>query len=202
MEVNNQNLGIAGTSHASFCQTQPIVSYILTKALPILIYFLPKFSIFGVSVSFILFLILSIYEFKTVKDILGIELVGIRWFIDPDSDEFFQFYNKPAPYVPSLFESNVFWVGFFIAIAIWIVSLIFSFSSKTLLNICICAIGVMLQVANLFLFMRGQSKAQKEAAEQTRNTLLTDSVEFGFIKEGEEPEVDDENEHENENTEE
>ena len=184
MEVHNQNLGIA--TKRSIWQTQPIASFILIKALPLIIYFLPKLAYKGFSISFAIFLYFSILEFKTVKDTLGIELIGIRWYIDPKSENIIQFYNKPAPYVPSFFESNVFWVGFFISLTIWGISFIFSLSSTNLINIFTTFIGLILQTANFFLFMRGQSKAQKEAAEQARNTLLTDSVEFGLIKEGDE----------------
>ena len=100
MEVHNQNLGIA--TKRSIWQTQPIASFILIKALPLIIYFLPKLAYKGFSISFAIFLYFSILEFKTVKDTLGIELIGIRWYIDPKSENIIQFYNKPAPYVPSL----------------------------------------------------------------------------------------------------
>ena len=184
MEVNNENLGIA--SKPTFFQKQPILAFVLVKSLPILIYFLPNLLIQGVSISFFIFLLFAAFEFKIIKDKLGIELVGLRWYFDPDSDKFIQFYNKPPPYVPAFFESNVFWVGFFVSISVWVISFIFALISSSLLKASTCLIGLIFQGTNLFLFIKGQSLAQKEAAEQARNTLLTDSVEFGLIKENEE----------------
>ncbi|EAY23501.1 hypothetical protein TVAG_071650 [Trichomonas vaginalis G3] len=186
MIVNNRELGFHDDGEISIVQSYPVFIYLITQILPIIVYFCPHIQIYSNDISYIFFLILEVIEFILVKNEIGFELIGIKWFFDPSSDEILQFSNRSAPYVPKVFESNVFWIAFFIEIALWIMTIIGTIAQKTLYGFIITFLVLGLYVTNLLIFMRGQSKALKEATDYTRNTLLTEQVEFAKVAENDE----------------
>lgn len=186
MLVNNRELGFNDESEFSAVQNHPVLSYIVLQIIPIFFYFCPHIRYFDFDFSYLIFTTLEIIEFIIVKNQIGFELIGINWFIDPNSDEIIQFSNRQAPYVPKVNESNIFWISFFVEIALWIMGTIGSIAQKSLSGFLISVLVTAMYLTNLLIFMKGQSKTQKAVNDFARNAILTESVEFAQVQEHDE----------------
>ncbi|XP_064181161.1 Golgi apparatus membrane protein TVP23 homolog B-like isoform X2 [Anguilla rostrata] len=97
-------------------------------------------------------------DFWTVKNITGRLMVGLRWWnqVDDDGKSKWMFESRKGSgkSPPSDAESRVFWLGLVVCPVIWVIfafSTLFSFKIKWL---AVVIMGVVLQGANLYGYVR------------------------------------------------
>ncbi|XP_051774939.1 Golgi apparatus membrane protein TVP23 homolog B isoform X2 [Erpetoichthys calabaricus] len=99
-------------------------------------------------------------DFWTVKNITGRLMVGLRWWnqVDDDGKSHWVFEARQSSAkgakVASSAESRIFWLGLVVCPIIWVVfafSTLFSFNIKWL---AVVVMGVVLQGANLYGYVR------------------------------------------------
>lgn len=170
----------------------PFLVFLLVKIAPFLTYFFIFSFLHDPSVSVVLFFISQCFEFFMIKNVCGLDLIGIKWYVEPNNDgSFLQYYAKPAPYVPNYTLSNVFWIGFIAAIILWIVTFFIDLFERNIFHILICIIGLIAQGTNLLLFMRAHAATQKNAAKVALAGLLDDTVKFNLVNDDEKYSNDD-----------
>ena len=181
-------------SKQSCTSKYPFLIFLLVKITPFLTYFFIFSFLHDPSISIVLFFIAQCFEFLMIKNICGLDLIGIKWYIEPNNDgSFLQYYAKPAPYVPNYTLSNVFWIGFIAAIILWIVTFFIDLFERNIFHILICIIGLLTQASNLLFFMRAHAAIQKNAAQVALAGLLDDSVKFNLVNDDEKYSNDDDN---------
>lgn len=173
-------------SKQSCTSKYPFLVFLLVKIAPFLAYFFIFSFLHDPSISVVLFFIAQCFEFLMIKNICGLDLIGIKWYVEPNNDgSILQYYAKPAPYVPNYTLSNVFWIGFIAAIILWIVTFFIDLFERSIFHIFICIFGLVAQGSNLLLFMRAHAATQKNAAKVALAGLLDDSVKFNLVNDDE-----------------
>jgi hypothetical protein len=154
--------------------------HFLIKLLPFAAYFALTHWDIAPNLSLPAFLAVACAEFLVVKSHSGWAIVGLGWRVDPDLDgSIIQFLLRSTSFVPDVGLSNLFWLGFVVAVLVWVVvglANIFHLDRLTM-----AAIGVAMQITNLLAFMRGHAAAQRQAAELARATIRGDSVKFALV---------------------
>lgn len=164
----------------------PFLVFLLVKITPFLTYFFIFSFLQDPSISIVLFFISQSFEFYMIKNICGLELIGIKWYIEPNNDgSILQYYAKPAPYVPNYTLSNVFWIGFIASLILWIVTFFIDLFDRNIFHIFICILGLFSQFCNLLLFMRAHAATQKNDARVALSGLLDDSIKFNLVNDDE-----------------
>ncbi|XP_034414141.1 Golgi apparatus membrane protein TVP23 homolog B [Cyclopterus lumpus] len=97
-------------------------------------------------------------DFWTVKNITGRLMVGLRWWnqVDDDGHSHWVFESRKGAGKPAVSdsESRIFWIGLIVCPVLWVVfafSTLFSFKIKW---VPVVAMGVVLQGANLYGYVR------------------------------------------------
>lgn len=186
MRVNDQEALIPGKEP----RINPIAFYFIIQLLPYLVFILFILLKIQILHTTIVTLILLGINFWFIKNVHGIQLVGLRWKISLLSG--FEFYSKPNPFVPRAIDSNSFWVGFFIFIFLWIIAFIISLFLKESLLCLVCFIGFLSEIINLMMFMRSYRSAKSQAEHAALEILQDETVNFELVH-------SDDEEHHNEN---
>ena len=162
----------------------PLLFYSCAHFLPILIYF-EFFLVFkDPSFQLLIFSIGIILEFIFIKEKSGLDLIGIKWFIQPkENGTIVQFFSKPPPYIPALLESNVFWIEFFVVFVIWIIT---ALVQRTFFNFLLCLFVIFSNSINFLIYLRGHAMTQKQATDKVRSTLFDEAIQFEMVEENEE----------------
>lgn len=171
-------------------QVVPVVSnrmqiavYVGVKLLPFLVYYIIQTYFANPDFAIVLFLAAQVAEFLVIKKKCGWSMVGISWRIEPEQNgSIVQFATKPAPYVPQVELANTFWMGFMVSIILWGIAFFAAFLQKRLSLVLLTIIGLLTQIANMTMFMKGQRAAQMEAANIARTAILDGSIQFALVE--------------------
>ena len=135
-------------------------------------FFLPNLNQIA---QYALFGLVIIIQFWVTENIIGMQLIGLRWYIDFGSMKF-SFYSKPDPFVPNAGDANSFWMIFIFNLLVWIIALavqIFTSSWKiAVLNF----IYIFAEGLNLFMFMKGHGMAKLQAEKNVLSAINTEPV--------------------------
>lgn len=175
MRTNDQESVFAGKEP----RINPIAFYFAIQLLPYLVFVL--FLIFNIpilQITIIILILLGI-NFWFIKNVNGIQLVGLRWKFSIITG--FEYYSKPNPFVPRALDSNSFWIGFFIFLFLWIIALVISLFLKTPLLCLVCFIGFLSELINLMMFMRSHKSAKSQAEHAALEILQDETVNFEFV---------------------
>lgn len=159
----------------------PVVLYAITKAIPYLVHLflcatkMTSFNIFVVTVL----LLIGDYWFN--QNIHGLQLVGLRWWIEIGHG--FNYYSKPDPFVPLVSNSNAFWLGFFISIFVWIITAVVTLFTHGLFISVIAVIGAILSCINLYMFVKAHKQAKIDAEHACLTMLQDENINFELVKE-------------------
>lgn len=174
----DQEVLIAGNKQGS--KINPVVLYTGTKVLPYVVHLclcvarLTEFNILVVTV------LLLIGDYWFSQNVHGPNMIGLRWWIQLNNG--FQYYSKPDPFVPSVSDSNVFWVGFFVAIVVWIITSIVTVFTHGFFIAIISVIAAVFNIVNVTMFIKAR-KLAKIAAEHACLTILQDeTINFELVK--------------------
>lgn len=162
--------------------TNPVVFYLVTKALPFAVDLILSFSKFDSFTSIVLSICLNIVEMWLVKNIYGVNLIGLRWWIDREG---LKYYLKPDPFVPIVYQSNVFWIGLFISVILYF---IFSICFLNSMYLLIFLIADVFQIYNLVMFIYSYKKAKKSSDANLLTVLQDEDINFELVKDDDEKE--------------
>ncbi|KAM3864448.1 Golgi apparatus membrane protein TVP23 homolog B [Diretmus argenteus] len=147
-----------------FFRTSAILVYLLCEVL--------SSSFIACMVTIILLLSC---DFWTVKNVSGRLLVGLRWWnqVTEDGKSHWVFESRKAhrQNIPSSAESRIFWLGLIICPMFWMIfvfSSIFSFKIKWL---AVVIMGLVLQWANLYGYVRCKVGGHKNLSNMARSYL-------------------------------
>jgi len=186
MNVQNKRLGIDDQNKISCISSAPMTTFLFVKIFPIIVYFVMVNNFRSRAMVLFCIFLCHFLEFSMMKNFFGLELVGMKWYLDPLSEStILQFYSKPPPFVPNFAESNLFWIGFFFSLIFWISFCTIYAFHLALYRLFLCSLGLIFQILNLLAFMRCHSLSQKESAKFTRDSLLVDSIKFALASEDE-----------------
>lgn len=161
-----------------------IAIYVGVKLLPFVAYYIIQTFFANPDFAIVLFLVAQVGEFWMVKKKCGWSMVGISWYIEPGQNgTILQFTTKPAPYVPQVELANTFWMGFMVSIILWGIAFFADLMQKRWSLLLLASIGLLTQICNMTMFMKGQSAAQREAANIARTGILDGSVQFALVEE-------------------
>uniref|UniRef100_A0A8C2CU30 Golgi apparatus membrane protein TVP23 homolog n=1 Tax=Cyprinus carpio TaxID=7962 RepID=A0A8C2CU30_CYPCA len=124
----------------------------------ILIYLFCEFLSRSFIANMVTIILLLSCDFWTVKNVTGRLLVGLRWWnqVDEDGHSHWMFESRSgtSKNVVSNSDSRIFWIGLIVCPLFWaffVFSSLFSFNIKWL---AVVIMGVVLQWANLYGYMR------------------------------------------------
>lgn len=164
-------------SVSKFATNNVSTVFIFIKLIPINVYFVTCFFSSNRGVAAMIFILSQIFEFWYIKNISGIQLIGLTWFIKDETQftDLFEFYFRPPPFVPTHFNSNIFWIGNFFSLVIWILILLFNFLQMDYFKIFLNFLSVFLSSLNLVLFIRAHDHSRKSIEGETLSSLLDGS---------------------------
>ncbi|XP_036389178.1 Golgi apparatus membrane protein TVP23 homolog B [Megalops cyprinoides] len=138
----------------------PLASFfhLFFRVSAILVYLLCELLSSSFIACMVTIILLLSCDFWTVKNITGRLMVGLRWWNQVDNDGksqwMFESRKGTGKNPPSDSESRLFWLGLIICPVIWVIfafSSLFSFKIKWL---AVVIMGVVLQGANLYGYVR------------------------------------------------
>eukprot|EP00117_Sycon_ciliatum_P008731 scpid35638/ scgid11306/ Protein FAM18B1 len=128
-------------------------------------------SIFGVSTitQFLIVVLLSAFDFWTVKNVTGRLLVGLRWWnkVDEDGKSDWVFESRKDGRQPLLSESRIFWGSLFICPVLWLLFSVIALlpPSTSATSFMISLVGLCFTGSNLYGYVRcAQGKTSLRAA--------------------------------------
>lgn len=112
-------------------------------------------------------------DFWTVKNVSGRLLVGLRWWnqVDEDGKSHWVFESRKTHNQSASADSRIFWLGLIVCPIFWVVfvfSTIFSFKIKWL---AVVIMGLVLQWANLYGYVRCKVGGQSNLRSIAKNYL-------------------------------
>ena len=133
-------------------------------------------------VQYLVFAFVLISQFWITEQVVGMQLIGLRWFIDFGSMKF-SYFSKPDPFVPNARDSNMFWMIFIVNIFGWIVGLFVEIFIKDWHKVVLCLLSIFTEGLNLVMFVRAHGIAKAEAEKNVLSALNQEPVpEFGMAK--------------------
>jgi hypothetical protein len=161
----------------------PISIYVSTKLLPLICYFVLITAGVESSLLGIIIVLTLLLEFFVMKNISGLQLLGLKWFLDIHTHSI-AIFSRPEPFIPAIGDSNFFWVCGFFSVAFWFVCFLIEFFQSRLGRSGIAFIAAALNSLNLACFIQAHriSKSQLEAA--VLNSMR-DGVSFDLVPEQE-----------------
>lgn len=131
--------------------------------------------------SMLLLGILTGVEIFICKEYFGIGLVGLRWYFSKEEAgkfPFVVFYSRPLPYVASALDLNAFWgIMLFSAVSWSVCTILFMmwFEKKWVFMEAIFSI---VNILNLFAFLKCQSTGKQESDNIAKTILLGTNESF------------------------
>ena len=164
--IETESLPMTTVSQSNMSSSSPVPVYLAVRFFTIVFYFLSTILISKNGIYFVVMIIIEASQFWFIKNISGLHLVGLKWFltIKNDKGELFHYYSRPPPYIPVGYQTNTFWFGFFFSVIFWgcsaIIGLIVGKFVKSFTSFCVLAA----EIFNLVMFTKahGQSKAATE----------------------------------------
>ena len=124
-------------------------------------------------------ILLVVADFYLTKNYFGMELVGLRWQVDPNEAPQFPFVvfdARPFPFVASTSDSNVFWLFLVISTVLDFVLFVVFAALGRGGWVLIAALATALCVVNISAFMRCHQMSRAQADSAARTLLLDTSV--------------------------
>lgn len=154
-------------------------TFILLRLAPPILFLVLGLTGQSFILSAIAILLLILADFYLTKSCFGLELVGLRWQIDPTEAPQFPhvtFYSRPFPFVASTTDSNIFWLflvtGTILYFTLFAVFAILGRLGWVLLSLFATALNVITITA----FMRCHQVSRAQADSVARTLLLDTSV--------------------------
>ncbi|AWP18996.1 putative Golgi apparatus membrane protein TVP23 -like B-like isoform 3 [Scophthalmus maximus] len=160
-----------------FCPRHPVASFfhLFFRTSAILVYLLCDMFSSRFMVCMVTIILLLSCDFWTVKNVSGRLLVGLRWWNQVDSDGrsrwVFESRKTHGVNTTSDADSRIFWLGLIVGPIFWILmvfSTIFSFKIKWL---AIVIMGLVLQWANLYGYVRCKVGGKSNLGSMAKNYL-------------------------------
>jgi hypothetical protein len=125
------------------------------KALGLASYMFLNLFIGNYTMTFIVVILLAVFDFWVVKNLTGRMLVGLRWWsqVNPDGTEEWKFEGLNEKKSGGI-DSFIFWAVLYLAPVVWIVFLVSSALSFALYNISLCAACTVLAGTNLVGYIK------------------------------------------------
>ena len=144
-------------------QTKVMVAHVGFKAAALFTYLTSGFGSSYV-MTFVMVTILSALDFWTVKNITGRLLVGLRWFnhIDEAGKSHWQFMSFEDQRVIHPTDSSVFWIGIFVAPAVWILIAIATVLTLRLMWLVLVLVCVGLTLMNTVGYVKCKRDAGRK----------------------------------------
>uniref|UniRef100_A0AAZ3RVI0 Golgi apparatus membrane protein TVP23 homolog n=2 Tax=Oncorhynchus tshawytscha TaxID=74940 RepID=A0AAZ3RVI0_ONCTS len=154
----------------------------------ILVYLLCEILSSSFIVCMVTIILLLSCDFWTVKNVSGRLMVGLRWWnqVDEDGQSHWVFESRPATSrkVPTNSESQIFWLGLVVCPVLWVIfvfSTLFSFKFKWL---AVVIMGVALQWANLYGYVRCKVGGKTNLRSMATNYLGSQFFKQAMAKQG------------------
>lgn len=178
---SDQELSLISGNQSKKSLISPAAYCSLVKLLPFLSYFILSLLHVEDSVVAVITLILVFIEFVFIKYVSGINLVGLKWSIDFSSLSF-QWYSKPEPFIPSISDTNFFWMSFFTFLIIWLICFFIAFYSSTKIKAITSLISFICEGVNLYMFSKAHNCAKKQVEKAVLNSIQ-EEVHFDLVPE-------------------
>lgn len=145
--------------------------HILFRTLAIIVYLFCTSFGGGITLTFVLVVMLLAADFWTVKNVTGRLLVGLRWWNKVDEDGSSQWVYESRKEATSVYhsetENRLFWTAMFVSSIIWLILVIKNLLSLSLEWMVICMTGVFLNAANMY----GYIKCRKDARAKVQGAV-------------------------------
>jgi len=152
-----------------------VFSHLVFRVLAILTYLLCGLFSSGFIVNFVAIIVLLSLDFWTVKNITGRLLVGLRWwnYVDEDGASHWVFESRKgaAQSVNTNGESRVFWLSLVVAEVFWVVFVLAALLTLSFKWLMVAGMGVVLNGANLYGYVRCKIGAGKKVSSVATNFL-------------------------------
>lgn len=132
-------------------------------------------------------------DFWTVKNITGRLMVGLRWWnqVDDDGKNHWVFEsrkaggNQSSASRSSNAESRIFWLGLIICPVVWVIFAFFTLVSFKIKWLAVVILGVVLQGANLYGYVRCKVGARTNLKNMATNYFGRQFLKQAFTKQEE-----------------
>ncbi|KAM6951676.1 Golgi apparatus membrane protein TVP23 homolog B [Aplochiton taeniatus] len=165
----------------------PVASFfhLFFRVSAILVYLLCELLSSSFIACMVTIILLLSCDFWTVKNITGRLMVGLRWWnqVDDDGQSHWLFESRKGKHPASDSESTIFWLGLIVCPIIWVIfafSSLFSFRIKWL---AVVIMGVVLQGANLYGYIRCKVGSQTNLKNMATNYFGRQFLKQAFAKE-------------------
>lgn len=172
MQINVRTLG-PGQLHVYSIAAAPSL---LPQAVALFVFLFYKLLGMNFETTFIVCTLSLAFDFWVVKNLSGRILVGLRWWNeqkeDGSSEWRFESHPDGREGVKPV-DSRIFWTGLYAAPAIWLVAGILELLSLSFTWLLICAVGVALQGANVYGYIRCSRSQQQQLESAMQNGALS-----------------------------
>jgi hypothetical protein len=162
-------MGSEGTSWGNFlCQSShPMVAFfhLAFKGAALFTYLFRGWLGLDFVTTFIVCVLLLAADFWTVKNVSGRLLVRLRWWSRVRDDDTTEWVFEGAPDGGASVrpvDSRIFWTGLFVFPAVWAVLGVLALLTLSLDWSVVCAVGLGLQGANVYGYVRCSGEAQQQ----------------------------------------
>ena len=125
--------------------------------------------------QFIVFGIVILIQFWFTEQVLGMEIIGLRWFIDFSSMKF-SYFSKPDPFVPNSSDANAFWMIFIVNLIGWIIAFFVEFFLSSWQKASLCILYIVVEGLNLMCFIRAHGMAKIQTERNVLSAINTEPV--------------------------
>uniref|UniRef100_A0A665VFT1 Golgi apparatus membrane protein TVP23 homolog n=1 Tax=Echeneis naucrates TaxID=173247 RepID=A0A665VFT1_ECHNA len=151
----------------------PLASFfhLFFKVVAIVVYLLCDWIGKNFSSCFVLIITLLSFDFWSVKNVTGRLLVGLRWWnqIDEDGRSLWVFETSRGNDTGTEAEARIFWLGLIICPLIWTFFFFSSLFSLRIKWLSLVIASILLQVANLYGYLRCKAVGQDGQAPDSRS---------------------------------
>jgi len=164
-------------SHPGMC-----LLHFFFKAAALVSYMFLNLFIGNYTLTFIVVILLSVFDFWSVKNLTGRILVGLRWWsqVNPDGTEEWKFEGLNEKKSGGV-DYWIFWGVLYLAPIVWTVFMVSSALSFALYNISLCAACLVLSATNLIGYIKCSKDHKKSmtgfiAGQAAQNISPTDMM--------------------------
>lgn len=158
-------------------RNRELIPFAISKVLPYIVYSIPDIPSF----TWLLFVfLLTMIDIALSNLFFAYHLIGVTWkprYPHGRLRDIFTYKVKPEPFMPNLFDSNVFWILSLASVVIWIIPLIVNFFKLRFSVFLILMLMTFLEIANVLLYIKGVVTAKRQSDESFRSVLLSSNIE-------------------------
>lgn len=176
------NFNDSGTGVVNNSSREGLVIYISVRIAPVVVFLMSSFL--KPPILLFIFIAALIGEFWVVKSISGMQLIGLRWYLDKKAGQkAFAFYSKPDPYIPNVIDSNIFWSLFFVCLFGWSITAIVEIFILSYFKAFLASIAIAFHILNLSMYSKARNMAKKAIQKSVLDALQEEMVTFPKIDE-------------------